>query len=752
MSNPTSHAGAVSLDDLLRDNKDQFDRIFTAQMAGGDLAAAGADTASAAPAGIAARLNARFGDTWSSEVVEHKSERGAVTVLCRLSVGEVSKMQFGSARIQGDAGRALQRATEAALLSCAAQFADSPAAQTQAPASERQRPMAAAAASAAQPAQTPSKAPSRSPSIAAALPGRIDVALRNARDEMEIVLSTTAMGQALRDGHGQAALIADARGRMLVGRFNFAIAALLERESLTLEPGDVLLLSDPYASQGAVTGLGDWLVLMPIVDAGERVGFTAMRVGVPDVGGPVDGSRSAAAGSLYGEGLCIPPLKLIQGGELNDTALRLILGNSRSPAVNRNDLMAAVDACQAGAARVVELCRRFGRERYAEACDALLSASGRTMRRLIVAFLSEEPQSFEDVIDDDGRGNGPFRLRLTVWREGEQAFFDWTGTAAQAPGPVNFFLNQDLFKLTVAMYLSGRSGAALALNDGIGPLMHVTMPTASLLQPAFPAALGQGAHADARQLEVLGGAMAHASPETATAAGYGSLPQFHYAGRDGDGRAFQLRETLLGGLAGRPAGDGIDGHSLWPHRDATPAEYLERHFPIVVERRHAIADSGGAGRHRGGNGVETIYLLKADGTVSLQDDRHISRPWGLSGGKPGSLSERWIERRDGSREALPAKVDGVAVRAGERLILRTAGGGGWGDPLTRPPGLVHDDVTRGLLSEAGAEDGYGVVLQGSRRDLDPRATEDLRDSMRRNRRSLPLFDFGGRRDAARDGS
>lgn len=744
MSETKPHASAVSLDDLLQANKAQFDRIFTTQMSGGAAAGAAVPAAPAEAGDATARLNARFGDTWSMEVVEHKAERGVTSVLCRLTVDGVSKMQFGSARSRGNTGLALQQATEDALLRCAAMFAEAEGVRG------ARAPEQATEAAADQPRLLPPPteapvAPARAVS-AAALPGRIDVALRNARDEMEIVASGAAMTPALRDGHGLASLVADARGRMLVGRFSYAIAGLLDAEDMVLGEGDMVLLSEP----GAAGGLSNWLLVMPVFDGGEPVGYTAMRGRMPDVGGPMPGSASAQAGSIHGEGLSVPPLKLFEGGELNTTALKLILGNARQPAVNRNELMALADGCQTGAARVQELCRRHGRERYGEACEALLAASNRVMRRLIVEHLTEEPHAFEDVIDDDGQGNGPFRLRLTVWREGETAFFDWTGTAPQAPGPVNFYLSEELFKLTVGMYLAGRSGTALALNDGIAPQISVTLPQNSLLQPGGEAPRGLNDHTEARYLEVLGGALSHSAPQEGTAASYGGLPRWRYSGVDGKGKPFMMRELLLGGLAGRPAGDGIDGHSMWPNRDATPVEFLERHYPVTVERRRAVPDSGGAGRHRGGNGVETVYQLHADGVISLQDDRHQSRPWGLLGGGPGKSSERWLEHGDGSREALPAKIDGLRVRAGERLIVRTAGGGGWGDPLDREPRRVQADLLRGLIGAERVRERYGVVLHGDDgQELDSQATDDLRASMRRNRRTPPLFDHGGRRDNAR---
>ncbi len=179
-----------------------------------------------------------------------------------------------------------------------------------------------------------------------------------------------------------------------------------------------------------------------------------------------------------------------------------------------------------------------------------------------------------------------------------------------------------------------------------------------------------------------------------------------------------------------------------------PSEYLETYYPLIIEGYSTIMDTGGAGKHRGGNGVEKIFLLLEEGDISIHDDRHVSQPWGILGGRPGARSEKWLVRKDGSRQPLPSKVDNVRVYPGDRVIFRTAGGGGWGDPLDRDPMRTRNDVARKLMSEAKAREEYGVVLSGGGLDLDRRATDEVRESMRRNRKSPKLFDFGERKVGA----
>ena len=603
-----------------------------------------------------------------------------------------------------------------------------------------------AAATAAAPAASRGARPRRAPDTALD-PITLDLienALRNARHEMDAVLFRSAMSPVIREQHDEFPMITDAAGRMIVGQFGSYIPEMLAEQAFEFAPGDIILQSDPYKCGGAISHINDWMVLLPVFYQGELIGFSSMFGHMMDVGGPIPCSMPTAATSIYGEGLRIPPIKIYEAGELNRAALDIIMNNTRTPEMNLSDLMAIIAGCRAGERRVIEICERFGADVYARACTALLERTERAMRKLIVQNLPEEPQTFDDFIDDDGCGNGPFRLKLTVWREGEHAFFDWTGTSPQAPGPVNFYLHEGMFKMFIGVYMIMVFDPQILFNDGFYDIIHVTLPKGSLLHPDFPAPLGSRTHALARQFDVLGGALSRNAPEMATAAGYGSSPHFLYSGRDSEGRAFQLMEILYGGIPGRPVGDGMDGHSWWPLFENIPSEYLESYYPMRIEAYRSIPDTGGPGLHRGGNGVEKVYRLLEAGEVSIHDDRHRSRPWGILGGKPGGCSEKWLVRADGSREQIPSKVDNVRVEPGDRIVFRTAGGGGWGDALERDPAVVRRDVVRGLLTAEAAREGYGVALNGDGKEVDRTATEDLRGRMRRERGTLPTFDFGER--------
>jgi len=570
----------------------------------------------------------------------------------------------------------------------------------------------------------------------------IENAIRNTRDEMDAVLFRSAMSPVIREQHDGFPMICDPAGRMIVGQFGSYVAGFIKDWKRGIKEGDVFLMSDPYSCKGAISHINDWMVLLPIFYQGELVGWGSQFGHTVDIGGPVSGSLPTDAQTIFGEGTRIPPIKLFEGGVLNQDVLDLILANSRVPTMNYFDLMAIVAACRTADKRVKELCDRFGKDTYLAGCDALLERTYRAMKMLIERNLPTEAVSFEDFVDDDGCGNGPFKMKLTIWREGNVGHFDWTGTDQQAPGPINFYLNEEMFKMFIGIYLIMVFDPQILFNDGFYPLLKVTIPEGSLLQPKFPAALGCRTHALARLFDVLGGALGKQAPELSTAAGYGTSPYLLYNGYDVDGDFFHLMEITYGGIPGRPIGDGMDAHSWWPLFENIPTEYLESYYPITVLEYGSLQDSGGAGFHRGGNAVHKIYRFEVDGEIAIHDDRERSQPWGVLGGQPGWSSSKQLVRIDGSEETLPSKISRVPVRKGDILIYHTAGGGGWKDPLERPLEAVQMDIRNGLVSLGKARTDYGVVLNSETLETDVRASEQLREEMRRKRGEVPAFTFG----------
>lgn len=690
---------------------------------------------------IKAELNRRYTFSWSSEILDQEVQNGRAVVRCRLKVRDDARVETGSSRVAEDQDQeaAIQRAYEAALRKCADYFV----------AIERDAagPPFTAPAVALTPAEQARQMAAQARPLDAVAIDQAQTALINICQEMRTVWERGAPSQAAPGSPLGPTLVTDARGRMLAGGLGSYVAHMLEQREWQFAPGDVLLQSDPYLSGGATGHASDWLILVPVFAGADLVGFTSMAGGLSDVGGSSAGSTPVQARSVFSEGTRIPPIKIFAAGVLNEPALQVILNNCRTPQANRADLLALVAGCRAGASRLTQWVERLGHTRHQQVCAALLARTNQAMRGLIRARVPEEPQSFEDQVDDDGCGNGPFKLKLTVWREDDHAYFDWTGTSAQAPGPINVALHVGLAKLFIGTLLARELDPSVHGNDGFHELIHVTLPKGTILNPAFPAAIGRREQVLARHFEVLSSALARHRPADLQPAGQCTAASLRYATTESNGARIEMVEQYGGApralLSGLPLADshlhpsgGIDG------RAGPPIESLERAFPVVIESCASITDTGGAGLLPGVNSTETVYRVLAAGEASIHDDRHASRPWGINGGKAGAPSGKWLVRVDGTREALPSKVERLMLGIGERIVFRTAGAGGSGDPLLRDPVLVREDVRLGLLTSSAAAAEYGVVLNGSNLDVDARATRDMRDRLRQGRKPLELFDRG----------
>ena len=279
----------------------------------------------------------------------------------------------------------------------------------------------------------------------------------------------------------------------------------------------------------------------------------------------------------------------------------------------------------------------------------------------------------------------------------------------------------------------------ILFNDGYYDLIDVRIPEGSLLKPRFPAALSGRTHVLGRLFDILGGLLGQKTPEFLNAAGFSSSPHLFYAGHDKVGKWFQLFQIGFGGIPGRPLGDGPDGHSLFPGFTNVPNEFLERYFPLEIVRYETVADSGGAGLHRGGNGINMVYRFLESGVIAIHDDRWFVPPWGVNGGLPGKRAKKILTKADGTRIVVGNKLEDYPVEAGDELQFITWGGGGWGDPLDREPALLAKELKQGLVTAEGAKD-YGVVLVNG--SVDDAATQALRSEMRAVRGAVPVFNFG----------
>ena len=569
----------------------------------------------------------------------------------------------------------------------------------------------------------------------------IENALKNAREEMDAVLFRTAMSPGIREQGDCFPMIANKDGKMVVGQFGSFIHGFMDAFSGQVEEGDVLLTNDPYMCNGAVSHLPDWIVIVPIFREGRHIAWSAMFGHMSDNGGMVPGSIPIKAETIFQEGIRIPPTKLYKKGVLQKDLLELILHNVRTPQWNRFDLNALVAACNTASKRVIEIADRFGDDTFYSTMEIMLERNHTAMSAIINMLVPEEPRVFEDYLCDDGVGKGPYKIRCKMWREGPKAIFDFDGTDPQAKSSINFYLNEEMFKMFFGSFTINLVDPQILFNDGFYDLVDVRIPQGSLLKPNYPAALSGRTHALGRIFDVMGGLLGQGAPEAMNAAGFSDSPHLFYSGYDDKGEWFQLFQIGFGGIPGRPAGDGPDGHSLWPGFTNVPNEFIEAYFPLRVETYEAIVDSGGAGLHRGGNGLSVGYRFLNDGQIAIHDDRWLTYPWGVNGGAPGMRSTKVLKRADGSEETLPAKCEGIEVKKGDILYFNTWGGGGWGDPFMREPQLVLDDINRSLVSVAGARN-YGVVVKDDM-SIDQDATIALRAEMAGARGDVQLFDFGG---------
>ena len=419
----------------------------------------------------------------------------------------------------------------------------------------------------------------------------IENSLKNIRIEMDEVLRRSAMSSSIREQHDEFPMIANERGQMIVGQFGSYIPDVVSRFD-QVSPGDAYILNDPYLCRGSISHTNDILVIVPIFHGETLVGYASQFGHVLDIGGTSPGTQTADARTIWDEGLRIPPVKIVEGGVLNEGVLALILNNTRVPDIVRSDIMGLVGACQRAASRVVELCDRYGRSTYSTACDALLDRTRVAMITLIRKYIGEEKVTFWDWVDDDGAGNGPFKLQLTVWREGDKAYFDWTGTDDQAPGSINFLIHENLCKLFFGVYMIMAFDSTILFNDGYNDVFEVVLPEGSLLNPNFPAPLSNRLNVHTRLFDCISGALGQKAPDLSMAAGYGTSPHLVYSGYADDGEYFQMTELLFGGLP--DIGPVLDQFAedqrlrknlregMFPTEGGTPAIDLQSDEPLTI--------------------------------------------------------------------------------------------------------------------------------------------------------------------------
>lgn len=501
-------------------------------------------------------------------------------------------------------------------------------------------------------------------------------------DRMQQRLVAEAVSSVVREAMDCAAAIFLPDGRLvaqartlplLLGSLSPAVAGLLALyPAQAMAEGDGYLLNDPWHGG---THLPDLTLVRPVCVAGRAVALVACVLHHQDVGGIAPGSVPTHATSIQQEGLRIPPTPLVRAGAVDAALLRLLRANSRMPDNLEGDLAAQWTCLAQGAAELAALWQRTP-EAAAQCRDAL--AASEAAARAALAAAPDGDYRFEDALDGDGVSVDPVRVAVCIRKRGDRAELDLSGCADQTQGPVN--AARGAVQAAVA-YFARMLAPQAAPNDGsLAPLTLVTRP-GSIVDPAFPAAVNARTNLVKLLANALLGAWAQALPARMPAPNAGEAVVLSLGGTRPDGTPWLLTEIIASAAGGAPTGPGGSGVSTdVGNARSTPAETIEGEAPLRVERVALRAGSGGAGRHRGGDGVVRVYrLLHGSGSISYRGERHGIAPQGAAGGLPGACAAARIERADGRVELLPAKAR-AQWQAGDRLVVETAGGGGWGPP------------------------------------------------------------------------
>ncbi len=569
--------------------------------------------------------------------------------------------------------------------------------------------------------------------------------------EMRATVFRTARSVAIHEARDFSCGLFDAQGQVVaqsedigshVVPLPWSVAASLERLGADLAPGDVIVTNDSYLGG---THLNDVTLIYPVFEDGERVFFAAVREHWADVGGAVPGSMSGTATEIYQEGVRIPPVKLVERGVVNRAAMDILLANMRVPEERLGDFNSGLAACRTAERRVRELTRRYGIATLLDGVARNLDRSEARMREQI-AKLPDGVYHYEDYLETFGPPPEyclePLLLPLTLTVSGDTLTADFTGAAEQAPAPVNSSLA--VTAASVFITLKSVFDPTQALNQGSFRPVTVVAPEGTIVNVTHPAPAGSHGEIRKRVIATMLGALAQACPELTSADIHRTSFHNLIGGIDPATRKeFVHYEWASGGNGGFLEADGPSAMAAIDWGDLStvqPTEVLESRFPLQVEWSRQAADSGGPGRTRGGLGTRRrLRLTRGSARYSLLADGAVVPPFGILGGESGAPVASYAARGDAIRPfPTPGKVGGHAMDAGDAVILQSAGGGGYGDPLERDPQAVLEDVEEGYVSEVAARDVYGVAIADDR--IDAAETARLRAALRARRRFLDVVD------------
>lgn len=492
-----------------------------------------------------------------------------------------------------------------------------------------------------------------------------------------------------------------------------------------LKPGDAILINDPYISG---SHLPDIFMISPICYKGELVAIAANIAHHVDVGGLTPGSMSVKATEIFQEGLRLPGVRIRREGVIDDDMMRLITTNVRTEKEVLGDIYAQLAANKVAETRVIELIEKHSADYVYECMKEIMNYSDRRMR----AAIKEVPNGsykFKDFLEGDGITNDLVDINVNVIIHDEEITVDFSGSSKQTKGPINSTIG--VTNACVYYALKSVLDAEVPPNAGTYRSIKIEAPKGSIVNPNFPASVSNAnVNTSQRITDAIFGAISQVLPDESMAACSGTMNGFAIGGFDEETKEyFSYVETYGGGQGGLNDLDGMDGvHTNMTNTLNTPVEVIEQTFPFIVKRYCLVDESGGAGKHRGGLGLmREMKMLGDDFTVTLMSDRKEISPWGLFDGKGGSTSSCTLVQPDGEHVELSSKVT-ISVPRDSSIILKTAGGGGYGSPFDRHVDAVLEDFILGNISKEQALNDYRVVINEDNKTVNKEETKRLRST------------------------
>ena len=531
-----------------------------------------------------------------------------------------------------------------------------------------------------------------------------------------------------------------------------AIARSLE---LGCEDGDIFLSNDVWGTGGMATHLPDIYVWKPIFHEGQIICYSWAFVHSSDVGGKVPGSISPSSSEIYQEGIRIPVTKVFKRGELNRELVEILAANCRIPDLNWGDITAMVAGLHTAERRVKDLVARYGGFQVARAIVDVLDYA-EAQARAEFEKIPDGTYTYWDYLEGDSGGGRPIRLKLDMHVHGSDIVLDFSDSDPQTLQSYNLpsFSKRGHWQFVFSLVGFLKSvHPGITYNSGLARCVELKIPKGTVLNPLPGVSVGNRSATQIRLVDVIMGALAQARPDLVPAggAGQGSIFLMQFPEVDSGRTRVTVIEPLCGGSGGRPDRDGIDGIEFAiGYLRNIPVEVIETDAPLLVHRYGYRVDSAGAGRWRGGVGLEIeVEVVDTQAVATSRAmDRYVFRPWGRLGGRAGSRGYTLLNPGAADERNI-GKIDVLQLEPGDVLRIGTPGGAGYGDPLSREPVRVVEDVASGLLSATAAWTGYGVrvALVGGGWTVDEAETAAERSRRRAADSVAGAFDFGPEREA-----